>query len=219
MSDTPGDLDVYETQNFGNSSGWGRAPALLIVDFVNGFTDPAKFGGGNIGTAIEKTALLLEACRGYGVPIVFTRVVYADDGADNGVFCIKAPGLRTLTENNPDSHVVDALRPREGELIARKQQPSAFFGTNLHSWLTMRGVDTIIQTGCTTSGCVRASVIDALSYNYRNIIVSDGVGDRAIGPHEANLFDMGQKYGDLLTCEETLEALADVMGARALAAE
>lgn len=219
MTDQTGDLDVYETQNFGNASGWGRSPALLIVDFVNGFTDPAKFGGGNIGPAIEKTAVLLDACRSYGLPVVFTRVVYADDGADNGVFCIKAPSLASLTEDNPDSHVVDALKPREGELIARKQQPSAFFGTNLHSWLTMRGVDTVIQTGCTTSGCVRASVIDALSYNYRNIIVSDCVGDRAIGPHEANLFDMGQKYGDLLTCQETLAALAEVMGVQAQAAE
>ncbi|MCY4192443.1 MAG: isochorismatase family protein [Rhodospirillaceae bacterium] len=213
------DLDVYKTQNFGNSSGWGRSPALLIVDFVNGFTDPVKFGGGNIQEAIENTMVLLDACRSYRLPIIFTRVVYADDGSDNGVFCVKAPSLATLTEDNPDSHVVDALKPVDGELIARKQQPSAFFGTNLHSWLTMRGVDTIIQTGCTTSGCVRASVIDALSYNYRNVIVTDCVGDRAISPHEANLFDMGQKYGDLLTCEETLEALARVTGIQAQAAE
>ena len=204
------DLDVYKTQNFGNSSGWGRSPALLIVDFVNGFTDPVKFGGGNIQEAIENTMVLLDACRSYRLPIIFTRVVYADDGSANGVFCVKAPSLATLTEDNPDSHVVDALKPVDGELIARKQQPSAFFGTNLHSWLTMRGVDTIIQTGCTTSGCVRASVIDALSYNYRNVIVTDCVCDRAMSPHEANLFDMGQKYGDLLTCEETLEALARV---------
>ncbi|MCY4239960.1 MAG: isochorismatase family protein [Rhodospirillaceae bacterium] len=213
------DLDVYKTQNFGNSSGWGRSPALLIVDFVNGFTDPVKFGGGNIQEAIENTMVLLDACRSYRLPIIFTRVVYADDGSDNGVFCVKAPSLATLTEDNPDSHVVDALKPVDGELIARKQQPSAFFGTNLHSWLTMRGVDTIIQTGCTTSGCVRASVIDALSYNYRNVIVTDCVGDRATSPHEANLFDMGQKYGDLLTCEETLEALARVTGIQAQAAE
>ena len=213
------DLDVYKTQNFGNSSGWGRYPALLIVDFVNGFTDPVKFGGGNIQEAIENTVVLLDACRSYRLPIIFTRVVYADDGSDKGVFCVKAPSLATLTEDNPDSHVVDALKPVDGELIARKQQPSAFFGTNLHSWLTMRGVDTIIHTGCTTSGCVRASVIDALSCNYRNVIVTDCVGDRAIGPHEANLFDMGQKYGDILTCEETLEALAKVTGVQAQAAE
>ena len=210
-----GDLDVYRTQNFGNSSGWGRAPALLIVDFVNGFTDPARFGGGNIQEAIANTAVLLEACRGHGLPVVFTRVVYADDGADAGVFCLKAPSLTTLTEDNPESQVVDALKPHPGELIVRKQQPSAFFGTALHSWLTMRGVDTIVQTGCTTSGCVRASVIDALSYNYRNIVVTDCVGDRALGPHEANLFDMGQKYADLLTCEETLQALARIAGGRA----
>ena len=193
------ELDVYKKQNMGNQSGWGRNPALLVVDFVNGFNDPDKFGGGNIAEAIDNTRGLLDACRERSIPVAFTRVVYADDGADNGVFCLKAPGLATLTEDNPDSHVVPELTPVAGEYIVRKQQPSAFFGTSLHSWLTMQGVDTIIQTGCTTSGCVRASVIDGLSYNYRNIVAIDGVGDRAIGPHEANLFDMGQKYADLLT--------------------
>ena len=213
------ELDIYKKQNMGNQSGWGHRPALLVVDFVNGFNDPEKFGGGNIAEAVENTRGLLDACRSHGLPVAFTRVVYADDGSDKGVFCLKAPGLATLTEDNPDSHVVPDLEPRAGEYIVRKQQPSAFFGTSLHSWLTMQGVDTIIQTGCTTSGCVRASVIDALSYNYRNIVAIDAVGDRAIAPHEANLFDMGQKYADLMTCAEIIDALDDVVGAPAQAAE
>lgn len=213
------ELDVYKKQNMGNQSGWGRNPALLVVDFVNGFNDPDKFGGGNIAEAIDNTRGLLDACRERGIPVAFTRVVYADDGSDKGVFCLKAPGLATLTEDNPDSHVVPELTPVAGEYIVRKQQPSAFFGTSLHSWLTMQGVDTIIQTGCTTSGCVRASVIEGLSYNYRNIVAIDGVGDRAIGPHEANLFDMGQKYADLLTCQEIITALTHIKAAPAQAAE
>ena len=213
------ELDIYKKQNMGNRSGWGERPALLIVDFVNGFNDPDKFGGGNIAEAVENTRGLLHACRARSIPVAFTRVIYAEDGSDKGVFCLKAPGLATLTESNPDSEVVPELEPIAGEYIVKKQQPSAFFGTSLHAWLTMRSVDTIIHTGCTTSGCVRASVIDGLSYNYRNIVAVDGVGDRAIAPHEANLFDMGQKYADLLTCEEIIAALDDIKTAPAEAAE
>jgi maleamate amidohydrolase len=205
-------FDVYARQGFGNASGWGRRPALLIVDFTNGFHDPEKFGGGNIVPAMERTVDLLALCRRLGVPVAFTRVVYADDGADAGVFCLKAPSLLTLTEDNPDSHIVPQLAPEPGEYVVRKQQPSAFFGTGLQSWLTHRGVDTIIHTGCTTSGCVRASVIDGLSHNYRNVVVTDCVGDRALGPHEANLFDMGQKYADLMDCAEVSSVLEQIAG-------
>lgn len=196
------DLDIYKSQGFGNLSGFGRAPALLIVDFTNGFNDPAQFGGGNIADAIARTAGLLSAARAALLPIVFTRVVYANDGSDHGVFCLKAPALRGLTESALSSQIVPELEPAPGEHVIRKTQPSAFFGTSLAGWLVGKGADTIIVTGCTTSGCVRASVIDAMSYNFRVIVASDGVGDRAMGPHEANLFDMGQKYADLLTCEE-----------------
>jgi len=96
----------------------------------------------------------------------------------------------------------------------RKQQPSAFFGTGLHSWLTLQRVDTLIHTGCTTSGCVRASVVDGLSYNFRNIVVTDCVGDRALGPHEANLFDMGQKYADLMTRDEVVPVIEKIASRR-----
>jgi maleamate amidohydrolase len=200
MSDT----DVYAKQGFGNSSGFGDKPALLIVDFVNGFNDPDLFGGGNISAAIAKTRTLFDTARKKKLPIAFTRVVYADDGSDLGVFGMKARGLAQLTEDAPISQIVPELAPESGEYIVRKTQPSAYFGTGLAGWLVSRGVDTVIVTGCTTSGCVRASVVDSMSYNYRTIVVSDGVGDRAMGPHEANLFDMGQKYADLMTCDEII---------------
>jgi len=203
-----GDLDVYDRQNFGNQSGFGDNPALLIVDFVNGFANPDEFGGGNIGPAIEVTKGLLAKCRDAGVPVAFTRVVYADDGSDHGVFCLKAPGLKDLTEDAPGSHVVDDLTPIDDEYIVRKTQPSAFFGTSLQSWLTAKRVDTVLVTGCTTSGCIRASVIDSMSYNFKTIVVTDCVGDRAIGPHEANLFDMEQKYADLMTAAEVVERIS-----------
>ena len=202
-----GDLDVYEKQNFGNSSGIGTNPAMLIVDFVNGFADPEQFGGGNIQAAIDKTVDLLAFARAQNMPVASTRVVYADDGSDHGVFCLKAPGLKVLTEDAPASQIVDALAPIDGEYVVRKTQPSGFFGTDLADWYQGRGVDTVLVTGCTTSGCIRASVIDAMSYNFKTVVVTDCVGDRALGPHEANLFDMGQKYADLMTADEVMVAI------------
>jgi maleamate amidohydrolase len=202
-----GDLDVYEKQNFGNSSGIGTNPAMLIVDFVNGFADPEQFGGGNIQAAIDKTVDLLAFARAQNMPVASTRVVYADDGSDHGVFCLKAPGLKVLTEDAPASQIVDALAPIDGEYVVRKTQPSGFFGTDLADWYQGRGVDTVLVTGCTTSGCIRSSVIDAMSYNFKTVVVTDCVGDRALGPHEANLFDMGQKYADLMTADEVMAAI------------
>ena len=199
--------DVYAKQGFGASSGFGAAPALLIVDFVNGFNDPELFGGGNIPQAIANTKRLLAFARERRMPICFTRVVYADDGSDAGVFCMKAPKLRLLTQASHASQVVDDLAPVEGEYVLRKTQPSAFFGTDLAPWLISSRDDTRIVTGATTSGCVRASVIDSMSYNFRTIVVSDGVGDRALEPHEANLFDMRQKYADLHTTDEVIAHL------------
>ncbi|MDP2356252.1 MAG: isochorismatase family protein [Beijerinckiaceae bacterium] len=197
-------VDVYAKQGFGASSGFGLAPALLIVDFVNGFNDPDLFGGGNIPEAIANTGRLLDAARQKHVPICFTRVVYSQDGSDAGVFCLKAPKLAMLTETSHASQIVEELVPLQGEYTLRKTQPSAFFGTDLAPWLIRRRIDTVVVTGATTSGCVRASVIDSMSYNFRTVVVSDGVGDRAAGPHEANLFDMRQKYADLMTADEVI---------------
>lgn len=201
------ELEIYQKQGFGNSNGMGQRPALLVVDFVNGFANPDQFGGGNIGEAIENTRGLLAESRALGLPIAFTRVVYADDGSDAGVFTLKAPALTQLTEKAFGSQIVDQLKPRNGEYIVRKTQPSAFFGTNLAAWFVSKGVDTVIVTGCTTSGCVRASVIDSMSYNFRTVVASDCVGDRALGPHEANLFDMEQKYADLINSSEIIAIL------------
>ena len=108
---------------------------------------------------------------------------------------------------------MDALAPRPGELVIRKTQASAFFGTHLAGVLLAKGVDTIVLVGCTTSGCVRATAIDAMSSNFRLVVASDCVGDRALGPHEANLFDIGQKYGDLSTAREIMDTIAARAGA------
>ena len=195
------ELEIYVRQGFAQKIGIGAAPALVMVDFVLGFTDPDHFGGGNINDAIERTVELLAFARERGWPVAHTRVVYAEDGADAGIFARKVPALLTLTEASPLSQIVPELAPRPGEFVVRKRGASAFFGTDLAPWLAMRRVDTLAVAGCTTSGCVRATVVDALQHNLRTICVTDCVGDRALGPHMANLFDIGQKYADLMSAE------------------
>jgi maleamate amidohydrolase len=175
-----------------------------VVDFVAGFADPALFGGGNIEAAIAATRPVLEACRRHRLPIAFTRIVYAADGSDAGIWCLKAPRLKELTEDAPASQVVPALAPLPGERIVRKTQASAFFATDLAAWLLQRAVDSVVVTGCTTSGCVRATVVDAMSWNLRALVLADCVGDRAMEPHAANLFDLGQKYADLMASSDFL---------------
>lgn len=202
------DLDIYRKQNFGNRIGFGRRAALVMVDFTVGFNDPNLFGGGNIDPAIKRTVGLLQFFRDRRLPVAFTRVVYADDGSDAGVFCMKAPALRMLTENAPAGQVVPELAPLPGEYLVRKTQASAFFGTGFAPWLVQQGADTLVVTGCTTSGCVRATVVDAMQHNFRTIVARDCVGDRALGPHEANLFDMAQKYADVLDRDEIIAELS-----------
>src|SRR5262249_38753571 len=192
------DLDIYRAQGFGQSVGIGRRPALCVVDFVNGFVDPAIFGGGNIADAVTRTVPLLAAARRRGLPVAFTRVVYREDGSDDCAFVRKVPALATLTETAPAGQIVPELAPLPDEVILRKTQPSAFFGTGYAELLRKQGVDTVIVAGCTTSGCVRATVVDAMSHNFRTIVARDGVGDRSIAAHEANLFDMEQKYADIM---------------------
>jgi maleamate amidohydrolase len=196
--------DIYRKQNMGNASGIGSRCALLLVDFVNGFVDEAQFGGPHIAAAVEATVPLLAAFRKAGLPVVHSRVVFADDGSNKNVFCMKVPPLMTLTETAETSQIVPQLKPIDGEWVLRKTSASAFFSTGLSEWLHLRGVDTAVVVGCTTSGCIRATVVDAMQFNFRTVVISDCVGDRAIEPHNANLFDMRQKYADVMTRDQFL---------------
>src|SRR3546814_3685177 len=144
------DREVYERQGFGRSLGIEGKIGLLIVDFVNGFAAPAVFGGGNIASAIARTADVLGAARQRGWPVAHSRIVYADDGSDANVFSVKVPGMQTLTEHAPISAIVPQLAPAAGELVVRKTVPSAFFGTGLAPWLTQQGVRTLLIAGATT---------------------------------------------------------------------
>tara|TARA_R110000868_G_scaffold28525_6_gene106886 strand:+ start:19662 stop:20339 length:678 start_codon:yes stop_codon:yes gene_type:complete len=210
MSVNPHDAEdtaVYEKQGFGNRIGFGKKPALLIIDFINGFNDPDAFGGGNIQEAIDSTAELLAVARHMDLPIVFTSHVYAEDGSEDGVFNLKSPGLAKLKRGSHETKVVDELEPRPGERVLEKHYPSGFSNTDLTGWLAQRGIDTAIITGCTTSGCVRATAVDAMSNGFRPIVPRECSGDRAKGPHEANLFDIDQKYGDVMSLEDVMSEL------------
>ena len=198
---------VYRHQGLGGTSGFGVRCGLVVVDFVNSFVDIDLFGGPHIEAAAQATVPLLAAFRRLGLPVAFTRVVFADDASDGNVFSMRVPGLLRLTETAHASQVVDCLAPREGELIVRKTSASAFFDTHLASWLRLRGVDTAVIVGSTTSGCVRASVVDAMQHNFRTVVPRECTGDRALEPHEANLFDIQQKYADVLDLATVLHQL------------
>lgn len=198
---------VYSRQGFGAQLALRPPFGLLLVDYVVGFADPEVFGGGNIAQAIARSTVLLAQARARRWPVAHSRIVYAADGSDANIFSEKIPGMLRLTEQAVESQIVAELAAAEGEHIVRKTVPSAFFGTSLAAWLTQRQVSTLVIGGCVTSGCVRATVVDAMCHGFRPVVIEDCVGDRAQGPHEASLFDMRQKYADVRKLDALLTAL------------
>ena len=204
--------EIYQSQGFGHTTGIGQRCCLLMVDFVNSFVDPQQLGGPAIQDAVLATVPLLKAFRTWGLPGVHTRVVVEADGSDRNLFATRVKALQALTEHAAGSQIVPELAPLASEWVVRKQGASAFFNTALADWLHFHKVDTLVVTGCTTSGCVRATVVDAVQHNFRSVVVSDGVGDRALAPHEANLFDLRQKYADIMTRDELMSHLHSQQG-------
>ena len=200
-------LDIYREQQFGGRVGFGLRPAVLVVDFFYGCTDPAYLGGASVGDAVDHTATLLPAARAAGAPVIYTVTQYRPDGLDAGFFGVKVPLLKLLQEGSKAVEIDSRVAPEPGDHIIVKKMASAFFGTPLQGLLARLERDTVIITGCTTSGCVRASVVDACSSGYRVIVPRQCVGDRAPGPHEASLFDMDAKYADVVGVAEALRYL------------
>jgi maleamate amidohydrolase len=151
-----------------------------------------------------------DAARSAGIPIFYTNVVYEPGGADGGVFYRKVPALEAFERGSPLGAWPDGLEPAPGEFVVSKQYPSAFFGTSLAATLTANGIDTLIITGLTTSGCIRATCVDAVSNGFIPIVVADACGDRHDAPHEANLFDMNAKYGDVVDEAVAIDHLKDL---------
>ena len=210
MNDTP-DLKQNYSGVFDGHVGFGRAPAIIVVDFIKAYTQPGSpLYALGVVEAVKATVQLLKAARQKGVPIIYTRVLYHPSGADGGLFVKKVPALRKMVQGEPLADIVPELPPGPDDVILIKQYASSFFGTSLAAMLTARGIDTLIITGCSTSGCVRATALDAMQYGFRPIVPRECVGDRHAGPHEANLFDINAKYGDVLPLAEVMSQLEKV---------
>lgn len=183
---------------FDGSLGFGRSPALILIDFVQAYFDEncPLFAG--VDAELASALRIRDAARRADMPVIYTNVEYQDGGKDGGVFYRKVPALEAFVAGNPLGHWPEGLEPAADELVVTKQYPSAFFGTSLAATLTANGIDTLIITGLTTSGCIRATCIDTVSNGFIPIVVSDACGDRHSAPHEANLFDMNAKYADVV---------------------
>jgi len=202
------DLDADYTQaGFGNRLEAGRRPALLLVDLVRAYFDPAAELYLGERACLDSAARLLAAARAARIPVVHTRVAYVEGGADGGVFYRKVSALRHFAGAGPLSQIMPEVAPGPGEIVLAKQYASAFFGTSLASTLTVAGIDTVLIGGVSTSGCVRASAVDAVQSGFVPLVVRDAVGDRDVRPHEANLFDLQAKYAEVISEDYALEYL------------
>jgi nicotinamidase-related amidase len=190
----------------------GDRPALVVIDLINAFTDPEGDLGSDVSAVLAAAERLLGAFREYDLPRYFTTVAYEESYGDAGMFIEKVPALREL-ELGTEAVAVDERVASEGdERVILKKYASAFFGTDLETELTTHRVDTLVLAGVTTSGCIRATAIDSLQHGYRTLVPADAVGDRAEGPHRANLFDIDAKYGDVVETDLVLDMLDERFG-------
>ncbi|MFE9768257.1 isochorismatase family protein [Streptomyces sp. NPDC005808] len=200
---------TYARAGFGAPVRRGSRPAIVVVDLTRGFTEKAFPSGADLTDVVGATSELIEAARPAGIPVVFTAIAYtpAEAAGDAVTWLHKAPGMRSLVEGSEEVRV-DPRLPREPEdhLIVKKGA-SAFFGTSLAALLTGLGCDTVLVCGATTSGCVRATAVDAVQSGFSVLVPSECVGDRAPGPHEANLFDIQAKYGDVIALKDAVAYL------------
>ena len=203
---------VYARAGLGQRVRLGERPAVLVVDFSCGFTDPACTLGSDLTAEVEATKRLLDVARARSLPVVFTTIGYGPDLKDGGLWLQKVPALGDLQTGGKWVEIDPRLEPRDDETIVLKKGASGFFGTNLASILVAQGVDSVVLCGATTSGCSRATAVDLLQYGWPTLVPRDCVGDRAQAPHEANLFDIQAKYADVVSLEEALGYLESVPG-------
>jgi maleamate amidohydrolase len=195
---------------FDGTLGFGRTPAVIVIDFIRAYTTPGSpLYAPPVADAVAATVPLLAAARRHGIAVIYTRVLYHPSGRDGGLFLLKVPALRRMVAGEKLAEIVPELPPAADDLVIVKQYASAFFGTSLAATLTAMGVDTLVITGCSTSGCVRATAVDALQHGFRPIVVSDCVGDRRPEPHAANLFDIQAKYGEVIASGAVLGWFAE----------
>jgi maleamate amidohydrolase len=207
-------LDENYRRAYANRIGFGAKPALILVDFVQAYFEPSCALYAEVEDALASALRVRAAARKAGIPVIYTNVVYHASAINGGRFYQKALPLKNFIAGNPMGAWPKGLEPAADELIVSKQYPSAFFGTSLASTLTTLGIDTAIITGLTTSGCVRATCVDACSHGFIPIIVAEACGDRHAAPHQANLFDMNAKYGDVVIEAEAVAYLEGIAARR-----
>lgn len=208
------DVDaVYEKAGLGHQLSAGERPAVVVVDFSCGFTDPNYPLGGDMSSYIEQSLRILEVARAKGLPVLFSSIAYDAGELDSELWIKKMPLLRELVMGSPQVQIDPRLDVQPGEPVIFKRGASSFFGTNLAGQLHARNVDTIIVVGATTSGCIRATVVDALQHQFLSIVPRECVADRHEAPHEANLFDIHAKYGQVTSTDEVLAYLETIPAA------
>jgi nicotinamidase-related amidase len=194
--------------------GFGQRPALIVIDVNRGFTDPASPLVCDLDSVVEAIARLLDEARAAGVPVVFTTVSYDEGGKHTAAaFIDKIPALATLEAGSPWVEIDPRIASRVGEPVLNKLFASAFFGTALSSFLAANGCDSLIVTGASTSGCVRATVVDAIQHGYRPVVPREAVGDRNPEAHAANLYDIDTKYGDVVSVDDVISHLEEIAAA------
>jgi maleamate amidohydrolase len=205
------DEEFFRQRGFGIKIGFGERPALMMIDMINGFTDASMPLGANLDQQIEAQKPLLEIAHERDIPVIFSTVLYEEpDIKDAGIWALKQSGARTLIAGSEAVKVDTRLERRPKDILLVKKYASCFFGTDLVPRLTSRHIDTLILTGCTTSGCVRATAVDAVQNGFRPMVVREAVGDRSVAAHEQSLFDLNAKYADVVSLDETLQYLKTV---------
>jgi nicotinamidase-related amidase len=197
--------EFFTAKGFGSIMGFGRKPAIIAIDLLYAFTDPASDLGSDLTTVIDNTNVILDAAHARKHPVIFTTVVYEDDKLrDAGLWALKQRGCKDLRPGSRAIEIDQRLHRTPADILLLKKGASCFFGTNLVPLLLSANVDTVILTGCSTSGCVRATAVDACQYGFRPMIVRQAVGDRSQAAHEQSLFDLHSRYGDVVDLDDVL---------------
>jgi maleamate amidohydrolase len=203
-------------EGFHGRAGFGRRPALLVIDVSVGFTDPASPLACDLEDVVAAIRRLLGEARRAALPVVYTTTSYDEgDKVTAATFIDKIPALLTLEAGSRWVEIDARLAPQPGEPVLTKLFASAFFGTPLSTLLAAAGCDSVMVTGASTSGCIRATVVDALQHGYRTVVPREAVGDRNPAAHEANLYDIDTKYGDVVSIDEVVAQLEELAGAYA----
>lgn len=208
--------EVYAKAGLGAGVTLGSRPAVLVIDFSCGFTDPECSLGSDCTEAVEQTKRVLDVARAKGLPVIFTTIGFDASLKDGGLWMQKVPSLADLQIGGKWVEIDLRLEPRDDETVVMKKGASGFFGTNLAAILVSQGVDSVVLCGATTSGCIRATAVDLLQNGWPTLVPRECVADRAQAPHEANLFDIQAKYADVVSVEDALAYLESVPAAVAV---